>query len=248
MMSGPTAGTVVGVVGDHPAVVEAVEAAGGRPRVADARSVAAADPARVVAIGEAALLATVRAGVDVPTLPVEAGRAVRSVPGMAVEPAVERLLDGEFEVVDYPVVDVRSALGSIRALQDVMLVTAEPARISEYTVRSGGDLVDRFRADGVVVATPAGSQGYARACGGPVMEPGTEVLVVVPVSPFATDQDSWVLPLDAVELSVERDETPVELLADDCAAGTVARGETVRLTRDGRFPVAVVPESYDTFR
>jgi NAD+ kinase len=167
---------------------------------------------------------------------------------MAVEPAVERLLDGAFEVVEFPVVDVRSALGVTRALQDVMLVTEEPARISEYTVRSGGDLVGRFRADGVVVATPAGSQGYARACGGSVLDPGTEVFGVVPVSPFATDQDSWVLPMDAVELSVERDETPVELLADDRTAGTVARGETVRLTRGGAFPVAVVPESYDTFR
>lgn len=247
-MSGPTAGTVVGVVGDHPAVVDAIEAVGGLPRVADARSVAAADPDLVVAVGEAALLAMVRAGVDAPTLPVGAGHAVRSVPEMAVEAAVERLLDDEFEVVDYPVVEARSALGSDRALQDVMLVTEEPARISEYTVRSGGDRVDRFRADGVVVATPAGSQGYARACGGPVMQPGADVFVVVPVSPFATDQDSWVLPMDGVELAVERDETPVELLADDRASGTVARGETVRLSRDGSLPVAVVPESYDAFR
>lgn len=246
-MSGPTAGTVVWVVGNHPAVVEAIEVAGGRPRVADARSVAAADPELVVAIGEAALLAAVRAGVDVPTLPVEAGRAVRSVPGMAVEPGIRRLVDGEFEVVDYPVVGVRSAFGSARALQDVMLVTEEPARISEYTVRSGGDLVDRFRADGVLVATPAGSQGYARACGAPVIEPGTDVFVVVPVSPFATDQDNWVVPMDGVELAVERDETPVELLADDRTPGTVAHGETVRLSRDGHLPVAVVAESYDVF-
>lgn len=247
-MSEPAAGPVVGVVGDHPAVVEAVEAAGGRPRVAAAGSVAAAEPELVVAVGEASLLAAVRAGITAPTLPVEAGRAVRSVPGMAVEPATERLLAGEFEVVDYPVLDVRSALGSARALQDVMLVTTEPARISEYTVRSGGDRVGRFRADGVVVATPAGSQGYARACGGPVMHTGADVLSVIPVSPFATDQDSWVLPMDGVELAVERDETPVELLADDRSAGTVAPGETVRVTRDGHLPVAVVTESYDPFR
>lgn len=240
-------GQAVGVVGDHPGVVEAVEAAGGRPRVSDARSVAAADPELVIAIGEAALLETVRADVDVPTLPVEAGRAVQSVPGMAVDLAVERLLDGAFEVVDYPIVDVLSALGSARALQDVMLVTQEPARISEYTVRSGGELVGRFRADGVVVATPAGSQGYARACNAPVMHPGADVFVAVPVSPFATDQDSWVLPMDGVELAVERDETPVELLTDDQSWGTVAPGETVRLTRNGVLPVAVVSESSDTF-
>lgn len=246
-MSGPTAGTRVGVVGDHPAVGEAIEAAGGQPRVADARSVAAEDPELVVTIGESALLETVRSGITVPTLPVEVGRAVRSVPGGAVESAVGHLLAGEFETVDYPVLSVRSALGETRALEDVMLVTEEPARISEYTVRTGGELVDRFRADGVVVATPAGSQGYARACGGPVLHSDAPVLVVIPVSPFATDQDSWVLPMDGVELTVERDETPVELLSDDRASGTVAPGETVRVGRNGRLPIAVVPQSDDTF-
>ncbi|WP_255196774.1 ATP-NAD kinase [Halorarius litoreus] len=246
-MSGPTEGRAVGVVGDHPAVVEAIEAVGGRPAVGDARTVAETDPSLVVAIGEAALLDVVRAGITAPTLPVEAGRAVRSVPGMAVEPAVDRLVNGAFEPVDYPVLDVQSAIGSARALQDVMLVTAEPARISEYTVRSHGELVDRFRADGVLVATPAGSQGYARACDAPVTHPAARVLTVVPVSPFATDQDSWVVPMDGLELAVERDETPVELLADDRATGTVAHGETVRIDRDGSLPVAVVPESYDVF-
>ncbi|WP_255150504.1 ATP-NAD kinase [Halorarius halobius] len=246
-MSGNRTVPTVGVVGDHEAVVAAVERAGGRPKVADARTVAATDAAVVVAIGEAGLLAAVRAGVTAPILPVESGRAVRSVPGMAVAPAVERLVEGEFESVDYPVLAVESPLGTARALQDVMLVTAEPARISEYTVRFDGERVGRFRADGVVVATPAGSQGYAGAAGSPVVRPGADVLSVVPVSPFATDQDDWVLPMDGVELTVERDETPVELLADDRTAGAVVPGETVRVARDDTVSLAVVPESYGVF-
>lgn len=246
-MSGPTDGTTVGVVGDHPEVVAAVEAAGCDPLVGDASTVTDAAPSAVVAIGEESLLAAVRAEVDVPTLPVDAGRAVRSVPGASVELAIERLVTGRFDAVSYPTLGVDSPLGVDRALMDVMLVTAEPARISEYAVASRGRPVARFRSDGVTVATPAGSQGYTRSADGPVLSPETDVATVVPVAPFAIDENRWVLPQDGIELTVARDETSVELLVDDQTAGTVGHGHSVRLSRDGEFPVAVVEESVDFF-
>lgn len=241
---GEDAGTPVGVVGEHPAVVAAVEAAGGDPLTGTASEVVAADPEVVVAVGEEGLVSLVGSGVGAPILPVEAGRGVRSVPGMAVEPAVEHLVDGAHETVEHPVLVADSSRGETAALFDLMLVTGEPARISEYTVRTGGEEVGRFRADGVVVSTPAGSVGYNDAAGGPVLAPGTGVVAVVPVAPFATDQDVWVLPDDDVEVVVERDETPVELLADGESAGSVVAGEGLLVRTRGSLPVAVVEESY----
>lgn len=254
----------IGVVGDHPAVVAAVEAAGGEAHVGAADDVLAADPVAVVAAGEDALVELVGTGVQVPVLPVAAGRGVRSVPGMAVEPAVDRLVDGAFDRLELPVLsadgvdgmeasdgtegsegpDGAEGKGDVRALLDLMLVTSEPARISEFTVRSGGERVGRFRADGVTLATPAGSRGYTHAAGGPIVEPGTGVVSVVPVAPFATDADDWVLPQSGVELGVERDEAPVELLADGRAVGTVTPDEPVAVEPDGTFTVAVTEESY----
>lgn len=246
-MSGAGDPPSIGVVGGTSAVARAVATAGGKPHDAPAADVVAADPDAVVAVGEAALLETVRAGASVPTLAVDAGRALRSTPANELSHAIERLLVGGFDTVEYPVLEVSSSLGTARALLDVMLVTAEQARISEYRVWTGDDRVATFRADGVVVATPAGSQGYARSCDGPVVNPGTGVAAVVPVSPFATDRDAWVLPQDAVELAVERDETPVELLADDRTVGTVDPGRSVRLAPCDTLQVAVVPESLPFF-
>jgi NAD+ kinase len=115
-------------------------------------------------------------------------------------------------------------------LRDAMLVTDEPARISEYAVRSGDRVVARFRADGVVVATPAGSRGYLSAAGGPIVEPGTRTLAAVPVAPFQTESDDWVLDDAAVSLTVHRD-TPVLLVVDG--------RETRIVPREG--PVSLVP-------
>lgn len=246
-MTQASEGTTVGVVGEHPAVVEAVAAAGGQPVTGDASTVLDSDPDVVVAVGTDAMVALAPGDPDVPVLPVEAGRGVQSVPGMAVEPAIRNLLAGQYRLVGHPVLSAGSSRGETPALLDLMLVTEEPARISEYTVRAGDDEVGSFRADGVVVATPAGSVGYANAADGPVVAPESGVAVVVPVAPFATDQDQWVLSHDDIELVVERDETPVELLADGHNHGTVLAGEGLLVRPEGSVSVAVVPESYDFY-
>lgn len=238
-------GTVVGVVGGHPAVADAVEAAGGEPVVGEAAEVVSSELAVevVVAVGEDALVDLVRAGVDAPVLPIAAGASVRSVPGIALGPAVERVVEGDWETVAYPLLVARTPLGPVRALFDITLVTDEVARISEYTVLGGSGRVSTFRADAVSVATPAGSTGYSRSADGPVLSPRTDAVAVVPVAPFAIDSDHWVLPAEDLRLRVERDETPVELLADGRASGVVIPGEELPVERDGSLSVVVVEES-----
>lgn len=242
-------GPVVGVVGPAAANVErAVREAGGVPKTGPAATVAT-DSDAVVAVGEPAVLAVARTAPDAPVLPIAAGRGVRSVTHDAVAGAVAALVDGEFATETHPVVEARVAdRTSARALQDVMLASAEPAQISEYTVRADGERVARFRADGVVVATPAGSPGYARATGGPVVPPETGVATVVPVSPFSTDIDHWVLPMADLTLAVERDETAVQLVADDRVVGPVDRDDPVRIVPTTRVEFAVVPASRSCFQ
>lgn len=239
-----TARSTVGVVGDDAGSVgAAVEAAGGDPRSGPAASVVPGSD-YVVAVGEAALLAVVRATPNGPVLPVGAGRGVRSVPRDRVSAAVESLLAGEYHCDRHPMYDVTVGdRTGTRVLLDCLLVTAEPAQISEFAVRTGGETVARFRADGVVVASPAGSAGYARRAGGPVLPPETDAAVVVPVAPFATDTDHWVVPATDLRVSVERDVAPVDLVADDRVVGSVSPAEPVRLAPDETVAVAVVAAS-----
>ncbi|MFC4549282.1 hypothetical protein [Halorussus sp. GCM10023401] len=242
----------VGVVGDGPLagrVCEAVEAGGAELVRGSAAEATAADPGSVVAVGEAALLDLVRADVGAPVLPVDAGPGYGGVAAGDAAAGVESLLGGDFER------DTRDVLAASvdgdpagRALADVMLVTAEPARISEYAVRSRGEQVARVRADGLVVSTPTGSHGYGRTAGGPILEPGSGVVGVLPVAPFAVNADHWVVSTDRpVTLSVERDESEVSLLLDDRTVRSVAPHVPVEVARDGALAVARVPESRPFF-
>ena len=227
----------VGVVGEG-SPTEAVERAGAKPVVGVTKAVDL-----VVAVGDAALTDLATRGVDVPVLAVDASRGVRSVRRDAVESALERVLDGEHATQRHPVLNASAGEVRARALFDVLLVAAEPARISEYAVRCTGEPVSRFRADGVVASTPAGSVGYNSAADGPVVAPGTDVLAVVPIAPFATEITDWVVPSNGLSFSVERDETPVELLADGGRVATVDADTPVTISSTDSVETVVVPES-----
>ncbi|ELZ74131.1 ATP-NAD kinase [Haloferax larsenii JCM 13917] len=234
------------VTGDE-SVVGAIRATGAT--VVDPDEATSSDI--VVAVGEEAV---VDAALDssAPVLPVDCGTPW-SVPRRVLGDTVDSLLAGDIRAVDHPILSVGVGDDHVgRALFDVMLVTSEPARISEYAVahRRRGESVlndhdennrdvaadatavsgewrvaDEFRADGVVVASPLGSSGYARAAGGSVVGVGAG-LSVVPVSPYATRTDSWVFD-PPLRLSVERDDAPVSLVVDDTVARPVAPHESV---------------------
>jgi len=172
-------GQRVGVVGDGRAA-SAVEAAGGTP-IEDRTEFGSTR--FVLASGEAAIVDLARASVGVPVLPTGVENGLRAVPADRIEAAVARVLDGDQRTVTHPVLEADGPFDPVRAIFDIALMAAEPARISEFAVRTGDDTVSRFRADGVVAATPAGSAGYSRNAGGPVVAHGTGVASVVPIAP-----------------------------------------------------------------
>jgi len=198
-----------------------------------------ADADVVVAVGESAL-STVAHTVDVPILAVDVEGPV-SVPRREAADAVRALATEPVETTTHPLLTVESGSERSHAVFDVTLVTAEPARISEYSVRSAGREVDRFRADGVVVATQLGSHGYARAAGGPVLAVDADSFVTVPIAPFAIGADHWVLPSAETSLSVEREEAPVDCFADADRVGAATPGEPVHVRPDGAFQVVRPP-------
>lgn len=224
---------IVRVVGSSEAVVERIEAGGHTVSTEPPTATTGTEPSVIIAIGERALLSVARERPDTPVLPLDVG----------IGPSIEkRDIDegGIIETIENGTEQLRPLLsvsvdGELvgRAFMDVTLVTREPARISEYAIDHDKSRIATFRADGVVVATPAGTHGYAAAAGGPTLSGAAEALCVVPIAPFHTQSERWVLDMNPLSLSVLRDEGVVSLLIDDTEYGSVDSGQQVRLTVDG---------------
>jgi NAD+ kinase len=246
-----TNASTIGIVdGDRvDALADSVESQGGTTIVASPTDLASAAVDVVLAPTDAAVCACVRARVSAPLLAVDGGPALRGVARGNVDAAIANLLDGGFDTVQRRTLAVETDgvdtvdADRTRALADVTVVTSEPARISEYAIHTGSERVGDVRADGIVLATPVGSQGYARAAGSHVLAPQTGVVAVVPIAPFATDTREWVLPEASVTISVERDEGDVSLRVDDAQWTTLSHTDRVTVTPDDPVTLAVTPES-----
>lgn len=230
---------MVGVVGPTEPAERLAGAIGGRAVATDeADAVLAESPPVVAAIGRRAVSALVDADVAVPVLPVDVDEGFESVSVDRAPEVVAAGLEEGFSTRSLPVIEASvegERLG--RGALDAMLVTAEPARISEFSVETaGGD--DRFRADGVVVATPAGSAGYTRALGGPVLDPAAWSLAVVPVAAFAVRPTVRVASADTgVAVTVVRDEGDIGLLVDGVDRGLVPPRRRVAVEVAGEVEV-----------
>ncbi|MFC4785213.1 NAD kinase [Nocardioides sp. MAHUQ-72] len=111
------------------------------------------------------------------------------------------------------------------ALNEASVEKAARERMLEVVVEIDGRPLSRWGCDGVVCATPTGSTAYNFSAGGPVVWPGVEALLMVPISAHAL----FARPMVVAPTSV----LAVELLARTEGAGV--------LWCDGRRAVDLPP-------
>jgi NAD+ kinase len=87
--------------------------------------------------------------------------------------------------VDVSVYRDKELVGSTWALNEASVEKAARERMIEVVVEIDGRPLSRWGCDGVVVATPTGSTAYSFSAGGPVVWPGVEAMVMVPISAHA---------------------------------------------------------------
>jgi NAD+ kinase len=142
------------------------------------------------------------------------------------------LLRGKFSVDSRTKISVG---GRFEALNEVLVVSKDPATLLEFRVRLDGVEVARFRADGVMVSTPTGSTGYSMSAGGPILHPDVSAFVITPTNPVLRCQFPIVVPEDSkIELELLREDREAKLIVDGRHAGELSPKDSVRLTKARR--------------
>ena len=120
------------------------------------------------------------------------------------------------------------------ALNDVVIGRRGLGRTISVGARIDGVLIAEYRADAVIVATATGSTGYALSVGGPILHPGSDSIVLIPVAPHLSRANALVLPGDAnLELEVARG-FEAYMTVDGRAERPVPAGTVVHLSRSPR--------------
>ena len=178
----------------------------------------------VVLGGDGTLLSAARAlgSHKVPILAVNLGGLgfLTSVTLDQLYPMLEQVLAGQHRTGERMMLEaevLHSGKTSERhtALNDAVANKGALARMLDFDVSVDGEHVGRYRADGLIVATPTGSTAYSLAAGGPIIHPGLDAFVITPICPHMLTNRPLVIPdTSRVEISVAASDEAVYLTLD----------------------------------
>jgi NAD+ kinase len=138
---------------------------------------------------------------------------------------------------------------SSSALNDIVLQRRETGRMVDFETRIAGHFVNSHSGDGLIVATPTGSTAYALSCGGPIIEPLLDAIVVVPICPHTLSDRPIVVPSKlAIEISLLwRDDTKAEVSVDGHSLGALEASDRLVISESAQRITLIHPPGYDYY-
>jgi NAD+ kinase len=117
-------------------------------------------------------------------------------------------------------------------LNDVVINKSALARMIVLSLHVNNEFVSRFRADGLIVATPTGSTAYNLSAGGPILYPTLDVIVVTPICPHTLTNRPIAISLESVvEVRLESRSERVHLTLDGQEGFPLTPADLIRIQR-----------------
>jgi NAD+ kinase len=193
---------------------------------------------------------------DVPLLGINRGRLgflADVTPGDMIS-SVDHILGGNYSIearlllhADLQRVNGDSATAT--AFNDVVLKRRETGRMVDFKTSVEGQFANTHSGDGLIVASPTGSTAYALSCGGPIVEPQLDAMVIVPICPHTlTDRPIVIAAHQKIEIRLlEREDTGAGVAIDGHSIGPIAPGDTLTVTASDKRVRLIHPPGYDFY-
>lgn len=132
------------------------------------------------------------------------------------------------------------------ALNEVAVNRKNTTSMIKVETMVNNKFLTSYWSDGLIVATPTGSTGYSLSCGGPVIDPSTNSMVITPIAPHNLNARPIVIPDNCkVTLKVSGREDAY-LVSMDSRIATV-KNETTLIIEKAPFTIKLVQLSNDSF-
>lgn len=156
---------------------------------------------------------------------------------------VRALLSATLERPDLPPL-------TCHGLNDIVIQKYETGRMIEFDTWIGGVWVNTHGGDGLVVATSTGSTAYALSCGGPIIHPHLDALVLAPICPHTLSDRPIVVGRDsAIELRLaKRSPTRAQVTFDGTVLGDLDHGGLLSVGAARQSITLLHPPGHDFFR
>lgn len=118
------------------------------------------------------------------------------------------------------------------ALNDIVVTRGAAPRLIELEVSVDGEVLTRYRCDGVIVCSPTGSTAYSLAAGGAIVSPAAEVFELTPISAHTLSNRSVIVSLHStVTVKVLSERVQTVLTADGQPPISLNAGDVIHIRR-----------------
>jgi len=203
--------------------------------------VAAASDLLLVLGGDGTLLAAARVAAPrgIPILPINMGSLGFLTSFMLEElyPALEDILAGRLTISERVMLHAElqrgdKILDKQTVLNEVVINKGALARMIELELSIDGVFVCRYRADGLIVASPTGSTAYSLSAGGPIVHPSVESFIITPICPHTlSDRPVVVSDTSIIEVKLSVGTESVFLTLDGQKGIPLQATDRVRISR-----------------
>ncbi len=193
---------------------------------------------------------------QVPVLGINRGRLgfLADIRPEDIQSSIDAVLAGDYSsetrmLLQAEIVSSSGLVGAGIALNDVVIKRRESARMLEYRTFVNGRYVNTHGGDGCIAATPTGSTAYALSCGGPIVQPGMDAIVLAPICPHTLSDRPILIPggsVTEIEL-LENHGNQADVSGDGDLIGTLATGDRLRISAAAQRVELLHPPGYDYY-
>jgi NAD+ kinase len=126
---------------------------------------------------------------NIPIMGVNTGRLgfISSISAGQIDDAINDILKENYDISERTLLELNSENKLFKdknfALNEVAISKKDTSSMVRIDAYVDDEFLNTYWADGLVVSTPTGSTGYSLSCGGPIIMPGTNNIIITPNAP-----------------------------------------------------------------
>jgi len=148
---------------------------------------------------------------DVPIVGINTGRLgfLATIQPNQIKEAFEQIINNKHKISERTLLSVKTnpdhedLAKNNFALNEIAVSRKNTTSMITVHTKLNGEYLTSYWSDGLIISTPTGSTGYSLSCGGPVITPNANNLVITPIAPHNLNARPFVIPDDTeIELRV----------------------------------------------
>ncbi|MQP25371.1 NAD kinase [Flavobacterium sp. LMO8] len=191
---------------------------------------------------------------NIPIIGINAGRLgfLATIQFDNIEPLLQKLLNNDYAISKRTLLSVKTTPEYENfkefdfALNEVTVARKDTTSMITIVTYLNGEYLTSYWADGLIVSTPTGSTGYSLSCGGPVLTPNVESLVITPMAPHNLNARPLVITDDMeIELRISGREEQF-LISLDSRISAVSKDTIVKIKKSP-FTISIIEFKEESF-